>query len=50
MKVRGDESRMYCAKLQETIRHREQWILKNGEKALILAEQVSRECYERLYR
>lgn len=48
--VRGSLHLMFCANLKETIKLREQWIGKNGEKALIESEQVSREKYDELFR
>jgi len=44
--VRGDESKMFCARLKDTIRYREQWINKHGVAALIQAERISRNKYE----
>lgn len=37
MKVRGDEIKMYCANLRQTLKDRESFIHKWGEKALIEA-------------
>lgn len=38
--VRGDESKMFCARLKETIRAREEFIAKHGTKALVEAARV----------
>lgn len=40
VKVRGDERKMYCAKLRETIRAREEFITRHGTKALVEAARV----------
>lgn len=45
--VRGDESKMYCAKLRETLKARDVFILQHGEGALVESERVSREAYEK---
>lgn len=38
--VRGDESKMFCARLKETIKAREEFIAKHGTKALAEAARV----------
>lgn len=39
-RVRGDESKMFCARLKETIRAREEFIARHGTKALVEAARV----------
>lgn len=38
--VRGDEGKMFCARLKETIRAREEFIARHGTKALVEAARV----------
>lgn len=38
--VRGDEDKMYCAKLKETLKAREEFIARHGTKALVEAARV----------
>lgn len=40
VQVRGDEDKMYCARLKETIRAREDFIARHGTKALVEAARV----------
>lgn len=49
MRVRGDVTKMYCAKLKETLKARDAFIRQHGERALIESERVSREAYEKQY-
>lgn len=48
--VRGDEGKMYCAKLRDTIQARETFILKHGERALVIADKTSKDNYEINYK
>lgn len=47
VRVKGDVDKMYCAKLKETLKARDTFILQHGEGALIESERVSREAYEK---
>ena len=40
IKVMGDESKMYCAKLRETLKARDTFICQHGEGALFEAAKV----------
>ena len=40
VKVRGDVDKMYCAKLKETLKAREEFIARHGTKALVEAARV----------
>lgn len=48
--VRGDEEKMYCAKLRDTIKARETFILRHGERALVEAYKMSKDSYELNYK